>query len=69
MGVSRQTFGRILGRARTKVADALINGKALKIERAKAPCLERPPFAEESIDEAASAYIAGTLKNHLKYRY
>ena len=47
MGVSRQTFGRIVERARTKVADALINGKALKIERAKAPCLERAPFAEE----------------------
>jgi len=47
MGVSRPTFGRILERARTKVADALINGKALNIERAKAPCLERAPFAEE----------------------
>jgi len=47
MGVSRPTFGRILERARTKVADALINGKALNIERAKAPCLERAPCAEE----------------------
>jgi len=47
MGVSRPTFGRILERVRTKVADALINGKALNIERAKAPCLERAPFAEE----------------------
>ncbi len=31
MGVSRQTFGNIVKRARKKVADALINGKALKI--------------------------------------
>lgn len=31
MGVSRQTFGRILEAARRKVADALINGKAIKI--------------------------------------
>lgn len=31
MGVSRQTFGRILEAARLKVADALINGKAIKI--------------------------------------
>jgi NaMN:DMB phosphoribosyltransferase len=32
MKVSRATFGRILKRGRAKVADALINGKALKIE-------------------------------------
>ncbi|MCJ7616930.1 MAG: DUF134 domain-containing protein [Desulfobacterales bacterium] len=32
MGVSRATFGRIVQRARKIVADALINGKAIKIE-------------------------------------
>jgi len=32
MGVSRQTFGRILQKARNKVADALINGKAINIQ-------------------------------------
>lgn len=32
MGVSRQTFGRIVSSARSKIADVLINGKALKIE-------------------------------------
>ncbi|MDD3980918.1 MAG: DUF134 domain-containing protein [Spirochaetia bacterium] len=32
MGVSRQTFGRIVEIARRKVADAILNGKALKIE-------------------------------------
>lgn len=32
MGVSRQTFGRIIEAAHAKIADALINGKALKIE-------------------------------------
>jgi predicted DNA-binding protein (UPF0251 family) len=32
MGVSRATFGRILGVARRKVAEALLKGKALKIE-------------------------------------
>jgi predicted DNA-binding protein (UPF0251 family) len=31
MGVSRQTFGNIVKRARKKVADAIINGKALRI--------------------------------------
>lgn len=32
MGVSRQTFGRIVETARRKVADAILNGKALRIE-------------------------------------
>jgi len=32
MNVSRQTFGRIVEAARKKVADALVNGKALSIE-------------------------------------
>lgn len=31
MGVSRQTFGNIIKAARRKVADALINGKAIRI--------------------------------------
>ncbi len=32
MGVSRATFGRIIEQARKKVADALIHGKAVRIE-------------------------------------
>ena len=32
MGVSRQTFGRIIGVARRKIAEALVVGKALRIE-------------------------------------
>jgi len=32
MGVSRPTFGRIVGNARRKVADAIVHGKALQIE-------------------------------------
>ena len=32
MKVSRQTFGGILASARRKLADAVVNGKALKIE-------------------------------------
>jgi predicted DNA-binding protein (UPF0251 family) len=32
MEVSRQTFGRILDSAHKKIADALINGKAIRIE-------------------------------------
>jgi uncharacterized protein len=32
MNISRPTFGRILDKARSKVADIIINGKALQIE-------------------------------------
>jgi len=32
MGVSRQTFGRIVETARRKAADAILNGKALRID-------------------------------------
>ena len=32
MGISRQTFGRIISLARNKVAEALVQGKALKIQ-------------------------------------
>lgn len=32
MGISRQTFGRILKQARKKLADGLINGKIIRFE-------------------------------------
>ena len=32
MGISRQTFGRIVESARRKMADAVVNGKCLRIE-------------------------------------
>jgi predicted DNA-binding protein (UPF0251 family) len=32
MNISRATFGRIVTQARNKIADALINGKAIRIE-------------------------------------
>ena len=32
MGISRQTFGNIIASARRKIAEALVHGKALKIE-------------------------------------
>jgi len=32
MNISRQTFQRVLGSARQKIADALLNGKAMRIE-------------------------------------
>jgi len=36
MGISRQTFGRLLSRAHRKIADALLNKKALVVERGSA---------------------------------
>lgn len=35
MNVSRQTFGRIIESAHKKIADALVNGKALSIDGGK----------------------------------
>ena len=32
MNISRQTFQRVLGSARRKIADALFNGKAIRIQ-------------------------------------
>jgi predicted DNA-binding protein (UPF0251 family) len=32
MEISRATFGRILNKARNKVAEAIVDGKALRIE-------------------------------------
>ena len=39
MGISRATFGRIIGEARSKVADALVNGKRLQIANTNAHTL------------------------------
>lgn len=42
MGISRQTFGRVLGAARRKMAQALVLGQALRIDGAQAEHA-RPP--------------------------
>lgn len=48
MGVSRPTFGRILGAARRKVSEAIVLGRALRIEGGAvspaAPARGRCPF-------------------------
>lgn len=46
MKISRQTFGNILASARRKLADAVVNGKALKIEGGPVE-LRRPPCKGE----------------------
>jgi predicted DNA-binding protein (UPF0251 family) len=43
MGVSRQTFGRIVEGARRKVAGALIEGRALRIEGGEVQAEEPQP--------------------------
>ncbi|MFA5203934.1 MAG: DUF134 domain-containing protein [Lentisphaeria bacterium] len=35
MGISRPTFARLIESARRKVADALVNGRAIRLERAE----------------------------------
>jgi len=47
MGVSRQTFGRIVAEARHRVADALLNGKALKIEGGEVLFTEDEPMHQK----------------------
>jgi uncharacterized protein len=44
MGVSRQTFGRILESSRHKLAEALVKGKALKIEGGEIEMAARRTF-------------------------
>ncbi len=43
MNISRQTFGRIIEAAHKKIADVLINGKALKIEGGEVALDETKP--------------------------
>ena len=49
MQVSRPTVGRILSRARAKVAKALVEGHALLIEEGSAPvCRDQPTAAKKN---------------------
>jgi len=43
MNISRQTFGRIIEAAHKKIADVLLNGKALKIEGGEVASDEKKP--------------------------
>ncbi|MGB9712781.1 MAG: DUF134 domain-containing protein [Dissulfurimicrobium sp.] len=49
MGVSRQTFGRILAAARKTVADAIVLGMCLRIEGGNYQLLKRQA-GDESVD-------------------
>ncbi len=58
MSISRQTFGRIIETAHKKIADVLINGKALKIEGGEVSMEEmiriRCPKCKRVYDSASS---------------
>jgi len=55
MSVSRQTFGRIIESARRKIAEAIVNGKALKIEGGDVHVSDaqdlRCPFCRNALNE------------------
>jgi predicted DNA-binding protein (UPF0251 family) len=67
MGVSRQTFGRVLGSARRKVAQALVLGHALRIDGGSldAPTRKHCPYCSHPCratkGPAACAACAPTL--------
>ena len=46
MNISRQTFGRIIEAAHKKIADVLLNGKALKIEGGEVAIEETKPCCQ-----------------------
>jgi predicted DNA-binding protein (UPF0251 family) len=48
MNISRQTFGRILESAHKKIADVLVNGKALSIEGGPIELVVPPEMIPES---------------------
>lgn len=60
MGVSRQTFGNIIETARRKVADALLNGKALRIEGGEVSIREQ----EQTITRIAVPSLDGMVNQH-----
>ena len=47
MNISRQTFGRIIEMAHKKIADVLINGKALKIDGGAVALDESKPCCQK----------------------
>jgi predicted DNA-binding protein (UPF0251 family)/predicted Fe-Mo cluster-binding NifX family protein len=67
MGVSRPTFGRVLSSARRKVADALVGGKALRIEGGKVEMTETviPTKQGGKMNIAVSTADGRTICGHL----
>lgn len=59
MNVSRQTFGNIISSAHKKIADVLVNSKALKIEGGVVKMIERNFTCYDCKNEWTSPYGAG----------
>jgi predicted DNA-binding protein (UPF0251 family) len=59
MNVSRQTFGNIISSAHKKIADSLVNSKALKIEGGVIKMMERHFLCYECKNEWTLPYGAG----------
>lgn len=59
MDVSRQTFGNIIASARKKIADALVNSKALKMEGGEIKMVERHFTCYDCKNEWTLPYGAG----------
>ena len=59
MNISRQTFGNIIDSAHKKIADALLNGKALKIEGGIVKMMERHFVCYDCKNEWGLAYGTG----------
>ena len=59
MGISRQTFGNIITSAHKKVADSLINSKALKIEGGAVKMMEKHFVCYECKHEWVTAFGTG----------
>ncbi|MGV8058786.1 MAG: DUF134 domain-containing protein [Smithellaceae bacterium] len=56
MNISRQTFGRIIAEAHRKIADVLINGKALKIAGGDVAIKKITPFTCGKCHRVFAAY-------------
>ena len=68
MNVSRQTFGRILSQARHSVAEALVNGFALRIDGGDFMIVDRNGQAASVVDRRQTDSLAGHPQNSLNLR-
>ncbi len=59
MNISRQTFGNIIEAARKKIADAIVNGKALKIEGGVIKMMEKQFICNDCKNEWTMPYETG----------
>lgn len=62
MGVSRQTVGRILVAARHKIAEALVNGKAIRLEGGQIQY--RQPEGLDAVDAAVARRLSAEQIEH-----